>query len=143
MPKSPQSNPVCPRCLSRDVAPQEVSGRGHVETYTVNHQQWIPGSDAYIIAATPAIGPTNADPNTFATNGYGGISPTGKVLGEQLAASKVRRVAILELDDFPSDLYDDIAQAMPGVEIVDGTQTNTTTNTTILSKLFMAPAMGI
>ena len=42
--------PVCPRCLSRDVAPQAVSGRGHVETFTVNHQQWIPGSDAYIIA---------------------------------------------------------------------------------------------
>ena len=42
--------PVCPRCLSRDVAPQAVSGRGHVETFTVNHQQWIPGSDPYIIA---------------------------------------------------------------------------------------------
>jgi uncharacterized OB-fold protein len=43
-------SPICPRCLSRDVAPQAVSGRGHVETYSVNHQQWIPGSDAYIIA---------------------------------------------------------------------------------------------
>ncbi len=42
--------PVCPRCLSRDVAPQAVSGRGHVETFTVNYQQWIPGSDTYIIA---------------------------------------------------------------------------------------------
>ena len=42
--------PVCPRCLSRDLGPQEVSGRGHVETFTVNYQQWIPGSDPYIIA---------------------------------------------------------------------------------------------
>ena len=42
--------PVCPRCLSRDLAPREVSGRGHVETFTVNYQQWIPGSDPYIIA---------------------------------------------------------------------------------------------
>ena len=42
--------PVCPRCLSRDLAPQAVSGRGHVETFTVNYQQWIPGSDPYIIA---------------------------------------------------------------------------------------------
>ncbi len=42
--------PVCPRCLSRDLAPQEVSGRGTVETFSVNHQQWIPGSDPYIIA---------------------------------------------------------------------------------------------
>ena len=42
--------PVCRRCLSRDLAPQEVSGRGRVETFTVNYQQWIPGSDPYIIA---------------------------------------------------------------------------------------------
>ena len=42
--------PVCRRCLSRDVAPQAVSGRGTVETFTVNIQQWIPGSDPYIIA---------------------------------------------------------------------------------------------
>jgi uncharacterized OB-fold protein len=42
--------PVCPRCLSRNVSPKEVSGRGRVETFTVNYQQWIPGSDPYIIA---------------------------------------------------------------------------------------------
>ena len=42
--------PVCRRCLSRDVAPAAVSGRGTLETYTVNYQQWIPGSDPYIIA---------------------------------------------------------------------------------------------
>jgi len=42
--------PICPRCLSRDVAPHEVSGRAHVETFTVNHQQWIPGSEPYVIA---------------------------------------------------------------------------------------------
>lgn len=40
-------------------------------------------SDVYIVAATPAIGPSNDNPNTFATNAYGGISPTGTVLGEQ------------------------------------------------------------
>ena len=27
-----------------------MSGRGRVESFTVNHQQWIPGSDPYIIA---------------------------------------------------------------------------------------------
>lgn len=47
----------------------------------------------------------------------------GKVLGEKLAASGVRRVAILELDNFPSGLYDDVTQALSGVEIVDGTAT--------------------
>ena len=42
--------PICPRCLSRDVAPQTVSGRGRVQTFTINYQQWIPDSEPYIIA---------------------------------------------------------------------------------------------
>ncbi len=42
--------PVCPQCLSRNLAPETVSGRGTVETFSVNYQQWIPGSDPYIIA---------------------------------------------------------------------------------------------
>jgi uncharacterized OB-fold protein len=42
--------PVCPRCLSRNLAPHAVSGRGKVETFSLNVQQWIPGSDPYLIA---------------------------------------------------------------------------------------------
>ena len=42
--------PVCRYCLSRDLAPQAVSGRGRLESFTVNHQQWIPGSEPYIVA---------------------------------------------------------------------------------------------
>jgi uncharacterized OB-fold protein len=35
--------PVCRRCLSTDVAPDDASGFGTVFTFTVNHQPWIPG----------------------------------------------------------------------------------------------------
>lgn len=42
--------PVCRRCRGTDVGPEQASGRGRVVTYTVNHQQWVPGSDPYIIA---------------------------------------------------------------------------------------------
>jgi uncharacterized OB-fold protein len=35
--------PVCRRCLSANTAVAAVSGRGHVVTYTVNHQAWRPG----------------------------------------------------------------------------------------------------
>jgi uncharacterized OB-fold protein len=34
--------PVCWRCRSTDVAPEPVSGRGWVASYTVNRQTWIP-----------------------------------------------------------------------------------------------------
>jgi len=35
--------PVCRKCLSENVGVAAVSGRGHVVTFTVNHQQWRPG----------------------------------------------------------------------------------------------------
>ena len=41
--------PRCPFCLEDDLAPQPVSGRGTVHSFTVNYQQWIPGSDPYVI----------------------------------------------------------------------------------------------
>ena len=43
--------PVCPRCLSRSLAVEAVSGRATVATYTINHQPWYPGLDPpYVIA---------------------------------------------------------------------------------------------
>ena len=43
--------PLCPGCLSRSLAPQAVSGRAVVHTFTVNHQPWIPGFDPpYVVA---------------------------------------------------------------------------------------------
>ncbi len=43
--------PLCPECHSWDVAPEPVSGRATLHTYTVNHQAWIPGFDPpYVIA---------------------------------------------------------------------------------------------
>jgi hypothetical protein len=48
-------------------------------------------------------------------------SPTpGTVLAQRLAAGGVRRLGILELDDFPAGLYGELSTALPGVEIVDG-----------------------
>jgi len=42
--------PVCPDCLGSDLAPEAVSGRATVASYTINQQQWVPGSDPYVIA---------------------------------------------------------------------------------------------
>lgn len=43
--------PVCPECLSSDLAAEAVSGRASLLTYTVNHQPWIPGFDPpYLVA---------------------------------------------------------------------------------------------
>jgi len=43
--------PLCPACLSRDVAASAVSGRASVVTVTLNHQPWVPAPDhPYAIA---------------------------------------------------------------------------------------------
>ena len=35
-------NPVCFRCLSRDLVFEPVSGDGIVYSFTINHQPWLP-----------------------------------------------------------------------------------------------------
>ncbi len=45
------AQPICPACLSKDLAPEAVSGRARVLTYTLNHQPWVPAPDhPYAIA---------------------------------------------------------------------------------------------
>jgi uncharacterized OB-fold protein len=42
--------PLCPSCLSRELAPEAVSGRARLLTWTVNHHPWIPGFEPpYVI----------------------------------------------------------------------------------------------
>ncbi|HEY2831538.1 MAG TPA: OB-fold domain-containing protein [Sporichthyaceae bacterium] len=40
----------CPQCLSANVAPQPVSGRATVHTFTINVQPWTPGQEPYVYA---------------------------------------------------------------------------------------------
>jgi len=42
--------PFCPRCQCRGTAPSEVSGRGIVHSFTVNHQPWDGAGVPYVIA---------------------------------------------------------------------------------------------
>lgn len=69
--------PACPRCLSRDLAPEAVSGKGHVETFTVNYQQWIPGSDTYIIAWVSI----DEQPDVRLTTNLVGVEPEDVYVG--------------------------------------------------------------
>jgi uncharacterized OB-fold protein len=44
--------PLCPACRTETMEPFPVSGRGTVKTFTVNHQQWLPGLvDHFVFAA--------------------------------------------------------------------------------------------
>ena len=44
-------SPVCPECLSRELAPAAVSGSARLLTWSENHHPWIPGfAPPYLIA---------------------------------------------------------------------------------------------
>lgn len=42
-------SPWCPECGSREIAPQPVSGRGTIWSYTVNHHSWDGSTEPYAI----------------------------------------------------------------------------------------------
>jgi uncharacterized protein len=42
---------VCPKCLSKDIAIEAVSGRAEVVAVTVNHQEWMPGPEVPFLVA--------------------------------------------------------------------------------------------
>jgi uncharacterized OB-fold protein len=70
--------PLCPRCLGKELAPEAVSGRATVATYTVNHQAWVPGqNDPYVIA----IVELEEDPSVRITTNVVGCAPEAVRIG--------------------------------------------------------------
>jgi uncharacterized OB-fold protein len=47
--------PICPKCLSENVAPQAVAGTGVIDTFTVNYQKWHPALEVPFVIARVAI----------------------------------------------------------------------------------------
>ena len=47
--------PVCRHCLSDNVAAKVVSGRGVVDTFTINRQKWHPKMDVPFVIARVAL----------------------------------------------------------------------------------------
>lgn len=47
--------PFCRACLSENVKPEAVAGTGIVDTFTVNHQKWLPGLETPFVIARVAI----------------------------------------------------------------------------------------
>lgn len=58
-------------CLSGNLAPQPVSGRAVVHSYTVNHQQWIPGAEPYVVALVTI----EEQPDVRLTTNLVGVAP--------------------------------------------------------------------
>jgi uncharacterized OB-fold protein len=95
--------PICPRCLSRNLGPEAVSGRGRLESFTVNYQQWIPGSDPYIIAWVSI----DEQPETRLTTNLVGIEPEDVEVGMPV------RVVFEQNDDVFLPLFAPLSEEAP------------------------------
>jgi acetyl-CoA acetyltransferase/uncharacterized OB-fold protein len=73
--------PVCPACGSRSHKPTEVSGRGTVAGYTVNHHQWVPGFEPPYTIAVVALA---EDPTVRLTTNVVDCDPTEVHVGQQV-----------------------------------------------------------
>jgi acetyl-CoA acetyltransferase/uncharacterized OB-fold protein len=73
--------PRCPRCHGADVAPEPVSGRATLASYTVNHQPWFPGmSVPYTIGLVELV----EQPDLRLTTNVVGCAPEAVRIGMPL-----------------------------------------------------------
>lgn len=70
--------PICPRCHSKELAPEAVSGRATVATYTVNHHAWMPGPELpYVVAIVEIV----EQPGVRLTTNVVGCAPEAVHIG--------------------------------------------------------------
>jgi uncharacterized OB-fold protein len=77
----------CARCLSRDIAPAPVSGQGIVLSFTVNHQQWVPGQAPFVLAV---VGLREQDGLRLTTN-IVGCTPQEVAIGMRVEVRFIHR----------------------------------------------------
>lgn len=92
--------PVCRHCLSENVAPHAVAGTGVVETFTVNHQPFMPGMEVPFAIARVAL---DDAPGVWLTTNIVGCPPEAVAIGDRV------RVTFLRQDDVWLPLFEKIA----------------------------------
>ncbi len=92
--------PVCNHCLSENVAPAVVSGRGKVATYTINHQPWMPDMEVPFIYARVAL---EDAPGVFLSTNIVGCPVEEVRMGDEV------QVSFLQQDDVWLPLFEKVS----------------------------------
>jgi uncharacterized OB-fold protein len=70
--------PICPKCHSKNMQTEAVSGNATVATFSVNHQPWMPGPELpYIVAIIEIVEQPTVRLSTNLVN----IAPDAVVIG--------------------------------------------------------------
>ena len=70
--------PRCPRCMGRNIAPRQVSGRAEVHSFTINHQRWFPDLVVPYVIAEVEI---EEQPSLRLTTNIVGCAPEDVAIG--------------------------------------------------------------
>lgn len=73
--------PLCRVCLSENVKPEAVAGTGIVDTFTVNHQKWLPGLETPFVIARVAI---DGAPGVYLTTNIVGCPVDAVDIGDRV-----------------------------------------------------------
>ena len=97
--------PVCPHCLSEDVAPAAVAGTGVIDTYTINRQKWHPAMEVPYVIARVAI---DGAPGVILTTNIVGSPVEDVDIGDKV------RVRFEQQEDVWLPLFERVAPAETG-----------------------------
>jgi uncharacterized OB-fold protein len=91
--------PVCRHCLSENVEPKAVGGTGVVDTFTINHQPWMPGMEVPFVIARVAL---DDAPEVFLTTNIVNCPVNEVDIGDRV------RVTFLQQDDVWLPLFEKV-----------------------------------
>jgi uncharacterized OB-fold protein len=76
--------PLCPKCLSENVAPQTVAGTGVIDTFTINYQKWHPALEVPFVIARVAI---DGAPGVYLTTNIVGCPVEEVEIGDRVSVT--------------------------------------------------------
>ena len=72
---------ICPKCLSRSVAPRVARGSGTIYTYTINYHPWLPDLKVPYALLTVDL---DDEPGVRLTAQYVGDDPASVAIGQRV-----------------------------------------------------------
>lgn len=72
---------ICPKCASRNIAVQALSGQGTVQALTLNYQSWFPGVEVPYVVAIVSL---DEQKGLNLTTNIVGVSPESVYIGQRV-----------------------------------------------------------
>jgi uncharacterized protein len=98
-------SPVCPECLSMDVAPESPSGRATVAAYSINVQPWVPGM---VVPYVVGVVTLDDAPGVQLTTRFVDVDPASVAVGQPM------EVVFEQVDDVYLPLFRPLSISQEG-----------------------------